>query len=343
MTHVNQRRQTAQTIAWFWDLYRRGLLNLDPPYQRRSVWNNSYKQFFVETILLQYPAPAIFIYEEMETTGVANYSVVDGKQRLTTVFEFAKDELPLSDKPAIERYAGRYFSQLNEADRLAFWRYQFSVEYLPTTDEGVLTDIFNRINKNVARLTRQELRHARFSGEFATMSEDLQEFLLSVMPPGFPRIAESSRRQMKDVELLAQLLLLIENGPQSFSQDDLDTAYSDRDEEWSARVEVESRFREVITYLSKMAVLTESRRARNQADFYSIFGAVLKHLEEGTLPHPEVAAMKLDAFLDLVEDEERRSGTEDAQRYYEAARSASNDLAQRVTRISILHSVLSSS
>ncbi len=162
------------------------------------------------------------------------------------------------------------------------------------------------------------------------------------MPPGFPRIAESSRRQMKDVELLTQLLLLIENGPQSFSQDDLDVAYSERDEEWLARVEVETKFREVVTYLAKVAASTDSRRARNQADFYSIFGAVHRLLEEDALPDPEVAARNLEAFLGLVEDEGLRTGVEDAQRYYEAARSASNDLAQRLTRISILYSVLSS-
>src|SRR6266496_4239478 len=112
VAHVNERRQTAQTIAWFWDLYKRGLLDLDPPYQRRSVWNQSYKEYFIETILLRYPAPAVFLYEDMEATGVATYSVVDGKQRLTTVFEFAKDEFPLGEKPAIERYDGKYFSQL---------------------------------------------------------------------------------------------------------------------------------------------------------------------------------------------------------------------------------------
>jgi hypothetical protein len=40
--------------------------------------------------------------------------------------------------------------------------------------------------------------------------------------PGFPRIVESSRRQMKDVEFMVNLALLIENGPDSRSQDDLD-------------------------------------------------------------------------------------------------------------------------
>lgn len=40
-----------QTVFWFWDLYTTKLLELDPPYQRRSVWNQDYKDFFVDTIL----------------------------------------------------------------------------------------------------------------------------------------------------------------------------------------------------------------------------------------------------------------------------------------------------
>jgi hypothetical protein len=42
-----QARHSPQTISWFWDLYQRGLLELDPPYQRKSVWNNVYKAYFI--------------------------------------------------------------------------------------------------------------------------------------------------------------------------------------------------------------------------------------------------------------------------------------------------------
>lgn len=45
------RDVTVQNFSWFRDLHRRDLLNLDPPYQRRSVWNQSYKDFFVDTVL----------------------------------------------------------------------------------------------------------------------------------------------------------------------------------------------------------------------------------------------------------------------------------------------------
>ena len=92
---TNPRRQNFQTISWFSGLNRRGLLNLSPPYQRRSVWNQAYKDDFIDTVLLQYPAPALFLYEEVSPEGVSVYQVVDGKQRLTSVFEFANGEFPV--------------------------------------------------------------------------------------------------------------------------------------------------------------------------------------------------------------------------------------------------------
>jgi len=74
------RRHNLQTIAWFNDLYKRGLLDLDPPYQRRSVWNQAYKDAFIDTVLIEYPSPAIFLYEEISEEGQSKMHVVEGKQ-----------------------------------------------------------------------------------------------------------------------------------------------------------------------------------------------------------------------------------------------------------------------
>src|SRR5206468_6942086 len=174
------RRQAVQTIAWFRDLYVRGLLNLDPPYQRRSVWNQSFKDFFIDTILHGFPAPPIFLHEAISADGVATYNVVDGKQRLEAVLEFVADLFPVGDKAT--HYAGVTFSQLPDEVRKDFWTYQFLVEHLPTTDEATLNNIFDRINRNVARLTRQELRHARFNGKFATAAENMADLMLEELP-----------------------------------------------------------------------------------------------------------------------------------------------------------------
>lgn len=161
---AEERRQTTQSIAWFWDLYKRDLLELDPPYQRRSVWSQSYKDYFIDTILLDYPAPAGFLFEDIDEDGVAQYSVVDGKQRLSTVFDFLGGEFPVSDAASMTRLRGLAFVDLPPEVKRSFYGYQFAIEFLPSTDEGTLSNIFDRINRNVARLTPQELRHARFEG-----------------------------------------------------------------------------------------------------------------------------------------------------------------------------------
>lgn len=340
-----ERRQSFQTIAWFRDLHRRQLLNLDPPYQRRSVWNQAYRDFFIETILLRYPAPAIFVHEDISADGHATYSVVDGKQRLTTIFDFTDDLFPVAEDSVMSRFAGMNFSGLPDDVKKSFWSYQFSVEYLPTTDESTLTNVFDRINRNVARLQRQELRHARFGGSFASAAERLNDLLVDTFAFDVPRIAPSSRRQMKDVELVAQLLLLLENGPQSFSQDELDDAYSERDEAWASETPVETDFRRVVAELRQLTdepawPSPPMRRLRNQADFYSLFGAYSTLIYDGKQPKPRTAATRLSKFMTDVVNEEARARNPRAETYFNATRSASNDLRQRVSRIEIMTAVL---
>jgi hypothetical protein len=83
-----------------------------------------------------------------------------------------------------------------------------------------------------------------------------------------------------------------------------------------------------------------ARRLRNQADFYSLFGAVAALQESGQLPKVELMAKRLGDFSAIVSDENQREMDDRAKRYFQAARSASNDLRQRRTRISILTDVI---
>ena len=341
-----ERQQNLQNIAWFNDLNKRGRLNLDPPYQRRSVWNRKYREAFIDTILLGYPAPAIFLYQEISDEGVAKYNVVDGKQRLTTIFDFVDNVFPVGEDSEIVGARCKYFSDLDSQARKGLWSYQFLIEYLPSSEEPVIKSIFDRLNRNTAKLTAQELRHARFSGEFITSAESLSETLWGDLSEGFPRIVRRSKMQMKDVELTAQLLLLLERGPLATSQADLDEAFSDRDAEWAAKLVVEGRFRKVVQCLSDMLNSTPDlvdSRLRNQADFYSLFGAISAVLDSGSQVEPRHAGAALLRFAKSVEDESLRSEDEELTAYYGAARSASNDTKPRETRIRILKSVLEES
>ncbi|MEB3342163.1 DUF262 domain-containing protein [Okeania sp.] len=351
-----RRTINFQNISWFWDLYQRQLLDLEPSYQRRSVWNQNYKDDFIDTVLHQYPAPAIFIYQEITPEGFSKVSVVDGKQRLSTLFQFVNNEFPVYEKTKIQRFIGKYFKDLETEDKQEFWRYQFAIEYLPSSNENIIGDIFNRINRNVIKLTPQELRHARFSGDFITLAEELSTWMFKHFgknSKNFPNLNSTSRKQMKDVEIVAQLLLFLEEGAKSYSADYLDKAFTERDSEWEEKDEIEDEFRETIKSISKILNLSRDinltkTRLKNQADFYSLFGAIAELNRENMLEINEDVGSKISDFLKIVEDQELQNKSKQelkdfqqkALDYYKAVKSSFTDAGPRKTRIEIIKSLL---
>ncbi len=335
------RRQNFQTVSWFYDIYRRNLLNLDPPYQRRSVWNQSFKDFFIDTLLLNYPAPALFLYEEINQNGSAKYNVVDGKQRLSTIFDFVENRFPISDNASYNELRGRYFEELDNEVKIRFWNYSFLVEYLPSSDENIINNIFDRINRNVARLTSQELRHAKFSGIFISTVEELTDYVNDRFNNSFPRIASQSRKQMKDVELIAQILLMIEEGPRGYTSDDLDIAFAIRDSEWPEIDYVKGVFIQVVELLSEIFNLDQENiiknsRLSNQADYYSLIGAISENIKEDIFIPVNQYYDKLRNFIQIIEDEEARNERPEIEHYYQNARVATNRTSARKDRVSIL-------
>ena len=193
-----QRRAEFRPFSWLHDLWKRGQLDLSPPYQRRSVWPDRFRSDFVTTVLMNYPCPAIFLFEEIRNDGSFVYKVVDGKQRLTALFDFVSNGIQIAEDYPNQSLRGRLFDDLDTEIRLLVWRYSFSVEFIEQENESLINDIFNRINKNVAKLSQQELRHAMFSGRFITAAEELSERLSELLPSNFPNIVSQSRRQMKE-------------------------------------------------------------------------------------------------------------------------------------------------
>lgn len=345
-----------QTISWFWDLYNRELMELDPPYQRRSVWNQDYKDYFIDTVLNGYPAPAIFIYQEITPEGVSKISIVDGKQRLSTLFQFANNEFPVYEKSTIQRFRGKYFKDLEPEDKQNFWKYQFAIEYLPSSEENIIGNIFDRINRNVIKLTPQELRHARFNGIFITTAENLTTWMFNYLDQknqNFPKIDPRSKKQMKDVEMVAQLLLFLEEGAKSYTPDYLDKAFSDRDSEWEEQENIETEFRHTIENIGEILELSTNTnlsktRLKNQADFYSLFGAIAELNREEKLIINKETGVKINNFLKVVEDQELRNKSKDdlndyqkkAMDYYQAVKYSFTDASRRKNRIEIIKSLL---
>jgi uncharacterized protein with ParB-like and HNH nuclease domain len=64
-------------------------LNLDPGFQRKSVWTFSDRLRLIQSIVVGYPLTSVFLYRR-DQNGRVVYDVIDGKQRLETIFMFTK-------------------------------------------------------------------------------------------------------------------------------------------------------------------------------------------------------------------------------------------------------------
>ena len=168
-----ERRPTTQDLTWLIDLHHNNQLDTDPPYQRRSVWTRSDKQYFLDTIFRNYPSPAIFLHKTIDDSGRSTYHVVDGKQRTQTILDFVEDRLRLSRTFGDARIDGKLWSQLQGETELkrTFWNYQITVEMIDVNDGSVVNEVFDRLNRNARKLTRQELRHAKYDGWLITEAE----------------------------------------------------------------------------------------------------------------------------------------------------------------------------
>jgi hypothetical protein len=332
-----ERNSTVQDIDWFTDLLAFKRLNLNPPYQRYAVWSKNYKQHFIDTILNNYPSPSIFLHKESKETSRLGYiyNVIDGNQRLRAIFEFQNNEFPLPTNHDI--YSGQYFDELPQDAQIRFGNYQVPVEILGTANTSELREIFDRLNRNVRKLNRQELRHARHDGPFIKTVETLAE------EPFWSEIGintPSKTRSMRDVEFVSEIFLLTMHGIEDLNANTLDKYYAEYDdEEGFEAVEKHRHVYEGCMRIMKRlgAAFFRETRFSNLADFYSLWAALLEYASSPDDINYSETHAQLTAFSNLVTVPDAiPRNNESALRYSDAVRQGTNKKANRQIRAAIL-------
>lgn len=305
---MSERRTTTQDITWFLDLCDSEKIDLDPPYQRRSVWTRKDKQYFLDTIFKKYPCPAVFLHKTQDERGRATYHVVDGKQRLQTIFDFVKNKIPLGHDIGDERLNGKRWKQIEDAElKKGFWDYVIPVDLLTTIDKAIVDEIFDRLNRNSRKLERQELRHAKYDGWFIDLVEKTAEIpwlkTIGIVTAG--RV-----KRMKDVQFVSELaMVLIKKDVCGFDQDDLDEVYArydnPEDEEFDFNSEqFEEQFYELFSVLYRINEINNVIKENAKLNIiYSIFSYLCLHKLDSIVDKTidcESIAVKLKDFLDIV-------------------------------------------
>lgn len=151
--------QQMLSVKYIFELYEGKLLDTNPNFQRKPVWKeNKRKSLLIESLMLRIPIPAFYFYENENSM----FQVIDGQQRLITIFEFIQGKFKLSGLEYIgDSCNKKTFSELDERYKQRIYRTQLAVNVLDVRSPyKVIYDIFRRINTGGITLTAQEMRNA---------------------------------------------------------------------------------------------------------------------------------------------------------------------------------------
>jgi hypothetical protein len=173
-----------------------------PVFQRNYVWDIKRASKLIESIIIGLPIPQIFLFEESRN----RFLVIDGQQRLMSIYYFIKRRFPRKHKRVDLRrifdelgslpdsivHDNEYFCDFNlklndrtpnplhglNYSRLGELKSQFDLRTIrnviikqnrPAEDDSSIYEIFNRLNSGGINLGPQEIRASLYHSEFYTM------------------------------------------------------------------------------------------------------------------------------------------------------------------------------
>ena len=186
------------------DFIDSGVVNI-PGFQRNFIWDVKRASRLIESIIVGLPVPQIFLYEQKGN----NYLVIDGQQRLMSIYYFVKGRFPRKEKLAAlrlnlkeqsavplqvldrdeyftdfrlnlpesvpghqNRFHRRGYSTLDEQLRSSFdlrTIRHIIVRQVGPVGDHAMYEIFNRLNSGGVNLTPQEIRRCTFDSDFYDM------------------------------------------------------------------------------------------------------------------------------------------------------------------------------
>ncbi len=199
------------TIMWIFS--ERDAIDTNPDYQRMGgIWPREKRRLLIDSIINDYDLPKIYFHEYTRERAIEaghKYAIIDGRQRLETIWQFMDDELALSDDIELQRdptieLAGLLYSDLGQ--RYPKLKIQFDSFVLPIvgvrTDDGdteMIEEMFSRLNEAVP-LNAAEKRNA-IGGDFVLAIRRVAEHSFFRTRVGF----RNTRYQF--LEVAARMLL----------------------------------------------------------------------------------------------------------------------------------------
>ena len=331
-------------------------LNLSPGFQRNSVWTLTDRRKLIDSVLRNYPIPAIFLYRR-EEKGDIIYDVIDGKQRLESLLLFmgllrggrfeAEVQMPGSDERV---WIDWNYLKRKEKQNLINGYKITTIEV--KGDSSDIMELFVRINSTGKALTSAEKRNAKYyHSEFlkgaARLAKRFEEkFKTNKI------INESQMARMKHVELMCELMISIDRNDVINKKAALDKIMDDKTFTAAKSKLLQSKVTGAINRVLNMIPKIYETRFNQISDFYSLVVLISKFENENLVlvdrKRNKLAREILTAFslgVDLTREKQKHvEGIPDnlasCRDYLLTVTQATDEISQRKNREQILRKLL---
>lgn len=145
-------------------------LSSRPNFQRQYVWSDKLASKLVESVILNVPIPPCYLSENEEN----ELDVIDGQQRIYSLYRYLNNEFPLSGLEAITEINGKRFFELSSKEQRKIKTH--TLRCVVITNEShpeIKFDVFERLNTNTSPLNAQELRNCVSRGSLNNLLGEL--------------------------------------------------------------------------------------------------------------------------------------------------------------------------
>ena len=180
-----------------------------PTFQRKSVWPKALQSRLLESILLNVPIPQCYLSQNNDF----ELDVIDGQQRLLSIYMFVDNQIALSDLTVLTEINGSRFYELpSQMQRKIRTHTLRCVVITNESHPEIKFDVFQRLNSNTVPLNAQELRNCVYRGTLNELLHDVVagEFWLKI----FAR--KQVDKRMRDEELALRFFAFWNKGLQSY-------------------------------------------------------------------------------------------------------------------------------
>ena len=311
---------------------------VDDSFQRRLVWTERQKARLIQTVLMGYPMPEVYLWQQPANpdSGKQRHSIVDGQQRLTTLLQFTANEWSLQEKyldevEGLDQYKDKLWRDLDADSKKSFWEYVINVRTIPSdVNADQITDVFKRLNETDKSLNPQELRNAEFNGEFiraAASVTDLPEF------EELQIFRDSQVRRMADIEFTSGLLMFLRKGLIEENTKSINEIYDLYNDEYLEVDEDVSKIRGFLRRALEVYLVNVDTRKffTRPIHLFTLFCVDQMLIERGIAP--EDLSSKIDKFVDEYNSEHE---DEHITGYREGSSSRTRSRSSRNARIKAL-------